>query len=97
MERGVVGTGFWSDLSSTQLIIPFLFCHLLSMVTSLSSYKYIKDWVGVRKLLGSLKAEADSPQRIRSYFEPAWVLCCFCHGHAFSKYMEKHICMGSVY
>lgn len=37
MERGVVGTGFWSDLSFTQLIVPFLFCHLLSTVTSLSS------------------------------------------------------------
>ena len=37
MERGVAGTGFWSDLSFTQLIVPFLLCHLLSMVTSLSS------------------------------------------------------------
>lgn len=37
MEREVVGTGFWSDLSFTQLIVPFLFCHLLSMITGLSS------------------------------------------------------------
>ena len=30
MERGVFGT-------VTQLIVPFLFCHLLSMITGLSS------------------------------------------------------------
>ena len=31
----------------------------------------------MRKLLRSLKAEADSPQRIRSYFELAWCFAAF--------------------
>lgn len=108
MERGAVGPGVWSDFSFTlsfyeyhdtrSVKIQLDLCHLLSMITGLSiSGIYIKDPVGVRKLLGSPKAEADSPQCIRSYFEPAWVLCCFCNGHVFSMYMDKTRCMGSVY